>query len=576
MKYFFNTRLGETRYQLADGSLLCKDVPIGRTGKQLYGAADLPNLKPDKFGEIVVTRSPEQVFHPATLASFEGMSITILHPEDENGNVRLVNPENWKELAVGHLQNVRRGTGDQSDLMLADLIVKDESAIQLIEDGLREVSCGYDAEYEQTEPGKARQVDITGNHVALVPKGRAGNRCAIGDRDTMANQKKSWWTRMRTAIKTGDSDTMNELLDSAPAAVTGDEGDLPGGVNLNINLSPQQPLPDKKPEMGGDVTGDGEDDIKTLLKALLAKLEGTATGDNADTPDDKDKKDPTGDGEDNEEETTITGDSAYRAEVIIPGIDLSRKVKPTAFKRDVLAAADKTLVRQVVGDADIRKLPKQSVDMAFNAVSEIAKGRNTRSTTGDAQRPGMGMTSIASLNKTPTSGLTAKDNPMTAYLYRMPVGIAGAISRPQDLTVEPVILKSDNAFAAYGLAGKYDADGFFVPLAEGDTVDKVKGIYVRPYPTTSQPDMVRQVGSDKNFPGDAMKRGYMTVNVGADASSVKKGGVVYIVVSADASIPVPLGGITAAEVTGKTAALPDAFFTGAGDANGNAEISWKI
>lgn len=99
--------------------------------------------------------------------------------------------------------------------------------------------------------------------------------------------------------------------------------------------------------MGGDVTGDGEDDIKTLLKALLAKLEGTATGDNADTPDDKDKKDPTGDGEDNEEETTITGDSAYRAEVIIPGIDLSRKVKPTAFKRDVLAAADKTLVRQL-------------------------------------------------------------------------------------------------------------------------------------------------------------------------------------------------------------------------------------
>ena len=67
---------------------------------------------------------------------------------------------------------------------------------------------------------------------------------------------------------------------------------------------------------------------------------------------------------------------------------------------------------------------------------------------------------------------------MTAYLYRMPVGIAGAISRPQDLTVEPVILKSANAFAAYGLAGKYDADGFFVPLADGDTADKVKGIYV--------------------------------------------------------------------------------------------------
>ncbi|MDS0781351.1 hypothetical protein OSC13_25945, partial [Serratia marcescens] len=28
MKYFFNTQLGETRYQMADGGLLCKDVPI--------------------------------------------------------------------------------------------------------------------------------------------------------------------------------------------------------------------------------------------------------------------------------------------------------------------------------------------------------------------------------------------------------------------------------------------------------------------------------------------------------------------------------------------------------------------
>jgi hypothetical protein len=399
MKYFFNTQLGETRYRLADGSLLCKDVPIARTGTQVYAAEDLPNLTPNAAGQIIVTRSPEQVFDPATLASFEGMSITVLHPEDEDGNIRLVNPQNWKDLAHGHLQNVRRGTGNQSDLMLADLIVKDEYAIQLIEDGLRQVSCGYDAEYEQTTPGKADQVDITGNHVALVPKGRAGNRCAIGDRDTMATQKKSWLQRLRFAHKTGDADTMNELLDTAPAAVTGDEGDLPSGVNLNINLSPQQPLPDKDPEMGGKATGDGEDDIKTLLKALLAKLEGTTTGDNADDPEGKDKKDPTGDGEDDEEETTITGDSAYRAEVIVPGIDLSRKVKPTAFKRDVLSAADKTLVRQVVGDADITKLPKQSVNMAFNAVSEIAKGRNTRSTTGDAQRLNIGTPKISDLNK---------------------------------------------------------------------------------------------------------------------------------------------------------------------------------
>lgn len=165
---------------------------------------------------------------------------------------------------------------------------------------------------------------------------------------------------------------------------------------------------------------------------------------------------------------------------------------------------------------------------------------------------------------------------MTAYLYRMPVGIAGAISRPQDLTVEPVILTSSNAFPAYGLAGKYDTDGYFVPLADGDTADKVKGIYVRPYPTTSQPDMVRQIGTDKNFPGDAMKRGYMTVNLGADASTIKKGDTVYVVVSLDSSIDVPLGGFMSTSISGKNVALTNAEFTGAGDADGNAEISWKI
>jgi hypothetical protein len=57
--------------------------------------------------------------------------------------------------------------------------------------------------------------------------------------------------------------------------------------------------------MGGEPTGDGEDDIKTLLKALLAKLEGNATGDNDDKPDGKDNKDPTCDGEDDEEKPRL-------------------------------------------------------------------------------------------------------------------------------------------------------------------------------------------------------------------------------------------------------------------------------
>ncbi|WP_210530599.1 DUF2213 domain-containing protein [Pantoea ananatis] len=402
MKYLFNTRLGETRYRLADGSLLCKDVPIGRTGSQLYSALDLPKLEPDSDGEIVVERTADEVFSPETLASFEGMTVTILHPEDEEGNIKFVDPENWRELAVGHLQNVRRGTGSQSDLMIADLIIKDEEAIDYIENGLREVSCGYDAEYQQTAIGKAKQYQITGNHVALVPNGRAGSRCAIGDRNTMAT-KQNWFTRLKRAVKTGDADTMNELLESPPSSMTGDEGgDLPQGVNLSINLAPQHPMPDREPEMGGLKTGDNEEQIPPWAAAIIARLD-KLEGKTTDSSDDEEDKRKTGDSDDEEKEkpVTATGDSAYRAELIMPGIDLTQSMKPTAFKRHVLASADQALVRQIVGDAAIKQLPKPQVEMAFTAVSELAKGRNTQAlrTTDSMRKPGNSNADLNQQNK---------------------------------------------------------------------------------------------------------------------------------------------------------------------------------
>ncbi|WP_206976480.1 structural cement protein Gp24, partial [Vibrio parahaemolyticus] len=67
-----------------------------------------------------------------------------------------------------------------------------------------------------------------------------------------------------------------------------------------------------------------------------------------------------------------------------------------------------------------------------------------------------------------------------------------------------------------------------MPIAASDTASALVGIYVRPYPTASQPDTVQQVGSGKNFPADCLVRGYVTVNIGADASSVARHGPVYM------------------------------------------------
>ncbi|HED3078661.1 DUF2213 domain-containing protein [Citrobacter amalonaticus] len=390
MKYFFKTRLGNTRFQLADGSILFKDVPIGRTGEQIYGAEELPDLIPDSDGLIVVRRTPDEVFSERTIASFEGMAVTIGHPKDFGGNIIFVTPENWRRLANGHIQNVRRGEGANSDLLLADVIAKTPEAIQAVEDGDDEVSCGYEADYRQISPGVAEQYAITGNHLALVPNGRAGSRCALGD--AMPSTTKNWFTRLLKARKTNDAAEMANLIDNPPDNMTGDNDDVstavtPGGVV--INLSPQSPMP--APTL--PVTTDSEEEIPAWGKALIEAVAKLTPAAPATADEDEDEK--------GEEEGAVTGDAAYRADLIQPGIQLPAKAKPTAFKRQILAAADQSLVRSIVGDVDVTKLKKATVDMAFNAVSELAKNRNTNAQTADSFRTMTTTTtkSIAEINK---------------------------------------------------------------------------------------------------------------------------------------------------------------------------------
>ncbi|MGS3448559.1 DUF2213 domain-containing protein [Klebsiella electrica] len=389
MKYFFKTRLGNTRYQLADGSVLFKDVPIGRTGEQEYDATERPELVPNERGKIIVRRTPEEVFSDRAMASFEGMAVTIGHPRDFDGQIIFVTPDNWRQLAHGHIQNVRRGTDDKTDLLLADVIVKTPEALQAIDDGDDEVSCGYDADYEQISPGLAKQSAITANHLALVPNGRAGFRCAIGD--SMPSTTKNWFTRLLKARKTGDAAEMASLIDNPPDDVTGDNevstAMTPGGVV--INLAPQNPLP------GSALPGTGDaEDIPEWGKALIeavAKLTPAATAPGTgDAEDEEEKK---------EEEGKVTGDAAYRADLIQPGIQLPEKAKPTAFKRQVLASADQSLVRSIVGDADITKLKKATVDMAFTAVSELAKNRNTKTVDSLQTQTATTVKTIAGMNQ---------------------------------------------------------------------------------------------------------------------------------------------------------------------------------
>jgi hypothetical protein len=175
MRYHTTGSLSEHIKETPEGYLLCLDVAIARAGAQEYLPEEVPLSAPKGKDTVLVYRMESDVFAPDTIASFEGKPVTLDHPEN------FVTPETWRELSRGLAQNLRRGEGKDRDLLLADLLITDQDAIAAVRDGLREISCGYDADYEETGPGVGRQVNIIGNHVALVDQGRCGPRCKIQD-----------------------------------------------------------------------------------------------------------------------------------------------------------------------------------------------------------------------------------------------------------------------------------------------------------------------------------------------------------------------------------------------------------
>jgi hypothetical protein len=176
LDFLTTEQLGPQQSLTPEGFLCIRSVPLARCGPQLYSDQEIP-LQGDASGRIVVDRLPADVFDPQTIASLQGKPVTLDHPDDD------VSPENYSDLAVGHVLNPRRGTGVLDNLLLGDLIVTDPQAIKAIRSKqLREVSVGYRANYVETGVGRGRQQNIVCNHVALVADGRCGPACRIGDR----------------------------------------------------------------------------------------------------------------------------------------------------------------------------------------------------------------------------------------------------------------------------------------------------------------------------------------------------------------------------------------------------------
>ena len=180
LRFYTIESISENRSYTPEGYLLCEGATLSRTGSMLYKADEVP-VTAGSDGLVTVVRYDEDVFKPEAVASANGKSVCNNHPAEGQD----ITPENWRALEVGVILHPRRGTGEKHDCLVADLLIKDEKAIKLIESGKVQLSCGYDADYEEIKPGYARQFGIIINHVAIVENGRCGPRCAIMDEDTL-------------------------------------------------------------------------------------------------------------------------------------------------------------------------------------------------------------------------------------------------------------------------------------------------------------------------------------------------------------------------------------------------------
>ncbi|CAJ0895935.1 hypothetical protein R77569_04547 [Ralstonia mannitolilytica] len=401
MRFYTVQKLGPKRSLTPEGFLLCEEVPVARTGEMIYGPGEVPvEAGPD--GLIRISRTPDEVFRPETLASCIGKPVTLDHPED------FVTPANFAALGKGSMLNLRRGSGIEDDLLIADLLITDQAAIDAIQDdGIEEVSLGYEADYEQVSPGRGVQRNIVVNHVALVERGRCGPRCAIGDKepeemktkDSKPKGKRSFADRLRAAFMAKDAESAEELAKEAEA----------------MDEESEEERKEREAKEKEGKTGDALAQILQTVKALdarMAKIEARDAENEPDDDDDDDGKKKTGDegdlteaetaGKLNQSEVDLyTGDAAAsipsHAEILAPGIKLptldakmatadraaalckcQRKALDLAYKTDAGRAAITPFLGGLT--ADFERLPAALVHAVFMGASEMVKAQNNGAT----------------------------------------------------------------------------------------------------------------------------------------------------------------------------------------------------
>ncbi len=210
---YYGAEISPNQLETNNGFLICKNVPIARIGEQVYTARDLM-MDGDPSRPVTVYRDAADVFDPAALASFEGVVVTDGHPGIN------VDAGNYGAFARGHAQNVRR-VGEH---VVADLHIYDQTLISDIRNKVKlQVSCGYNCDWSD-EAGRITQKRIRGNHVAIVPQGRAGATVAIKDAARKESKpvnklKRAILQAFGSAVQDATPDELAEMVEATSDAL---------------------------------------------------------------------------------------------------------------------------------------------------------------------------------------------------------------------------------------------------------------------------------------------------------------------------------------------------------------------
>lgn len=177
---YFTDKTALSEPRITGDGYLAAEIRSARTGIQRYTGQEMSRAD---MPFVDVYRDPSEVFDKAALASMAHRPVVVGHPDGP------VTADNWKELAVGSTgETAGREVAQDGEFVRVPLALMDGAAVKSVQSGENQVSWGYvcdlvwgDGVTPDGQKYHARQTNIRANHLAVVPKGRAGDFCRIGD-----------------------------------------------------------------------------------------------------------------------------------------------------------------------------------------------------------------------------------------------------------------------------------------------------------------------------------------------------------------------------------------------------------